>query len=142
METQDLKETFDLFDSNSDGLLSQEEFTIILRVLGIAVKINQINEQFKQYVKNDGISYEDFLLSYGELKQKLITKEEMIKAVNMLDKKKTDFIPSSELKRILSSVGDGMSQQEINDLFNLIGIDEQGVVKVGDFVDHLSNIYQ
>lgn len=142
METQDLKETFDLFDSNSDGLLSQEEFTIILRVLGIAVKINQINEQFKQYVKNDGISYEDFLLSYAELKQKLITKEEMIKAVNMLDKKKTDFIPSSELKRILSSVGDGMSQQEINDLFNLIGIDEQGVVKVGDFVDHLSNIYQ
>ena len=72
----------------------------------------------------------------------MITKEEMTQAITMLDKQKIGFIPSSELKRILSTIGDGMSQQEITDLFNLLGIDEQGVVRVEDFIEQLSGVYE
>ena len=138
----ELKETFDLFDSNSDGILTQEEYTILIRVLGVAVEISQVNKQYEIHAKNDGINYEDFLLSYSELKTKMITKEEMTQAITMLDKQKIGFIPSSELKRILSTIGDGMSQQEITDLFNLLGIDEQGVVRVEDFIEQLSGVYE
>ena len=137
----DMKESFDLFDSNSDGYINLEEFTILLRVLGIAVEISEIKTIYEKNAKPEGLTFEDFLLCHADLKPKCITKELMIAAVNMLDKQKTGFSPSSELKRILTSVGDGMSSQEISDLFSLIRIDEKGVVKVEDFINHLSSIY-
>ena len=137
-----LQETFHLFDGNNDGYLNEEEFTIAIRVLSLVVEIKKIRSQYAAYSQEQGLSFDHFKLCYDELKDYSIPKEAISEAIKVLDKRKTGFIPSTELKRILSSIGDQLNQQEILDIFTLFGIDEKGVVKVEDFIAQLESVYE
>ncbi|EKE39008.1 calmodulin, putative [Entamoeba nuttalli P19] len=139
---EDLKESFLLFDGDGDGYLTLNEFESLVRVLGVVMETSAIASTYNSNSKVRGMSYELFTSCFSQLKTKSFNKDEIKIAINVLDKDKKGFIPAIELRRILSTIGDNMEQKEITDLFTFMGIDEQGVVKVDDFVNQLMTVFK
>ncbi|EDR26030.1 calmodulin, putative [Entamoeba dispar SAW760] len=140
--SEDLKESFLLFDGDGDGYLTLNEFESLVRVLGVVMETSAIANTYNSNSKVRGMSYELFISCFPQLKTKSFNKDEIKNAINVLDKDKKGFIPAIELRRILSTIGDNMEQKEITDLFVFMGIDEQGVVKVDDFINQLMGVFK
>ncbi|BFU21388.1 calmodulin, putative [Entamoeba histolytica HM-1:IMSS-B] len=114
----------------------------LVRVLGVVMETSAIASTYNSNSKVRGMSYELFTSCFSQLKTKSFNKDEIKTAINVLDKDKKGFIPAIELRRILSTIGDNMEQKEITDLFTFMGIDEQGVVKVDDFINQLMTVFK
>lgn len=61
-ERQEIREAFDLFDTDKDGLLDYHEFKVALRALGFEVKKAQVLTILRDYdrVESGKIGFDDF----------------------------------------------------------------------------------
>ena len=71
-------------------------------------------------------------------KMKIIDKEEeLLDALNILDKDGSGKISKYELRYIIMKTNSEMTGDEIEDLIKAIGIDEDGNIEIQDFIDIL-----
>ena len=59
----EIKEAFDLFDSNKNGAIGYRELNVSMRALGFDVKKAEVLELFRQYDRNETgtIKWDDYL---------------------------------------------------------------------------------
>ncbi|ELP83417.1 calmodulin, putative [Entamoeba invadens IP1] len=141
MEEPSLQKSFDLFDCDGDGYLTLNEFTMLVRVLGVVNETSVITEQYNTISKLRGINYEMFQVCLKKLKEDSFKIEEVKSAVTIIDQKAKGLFSASELRRILTTMGDKLTDSEVTNIFSYMGIDEKGVVRMDDFVNQLESVY-
>lgn len=127
----EFKDAFSLFDEIGDGKVDKTRVPDILRSLGLN-PLKQDIEKVKENLKSgkDRISFEEFLPIYVPLAKKHAgSAEEFIEALKMFDREGNGRIRTAELRRMLTALGDKLteSQAEV-----IVGLHE---VK-GGFVDY------
>lgn len=89
-QRRDIKEAFDLFDTESTGKIDTKELKVAIRALGFEPKKEEIKKMVVEIDKGDGkVSFEDFLdLMTVKMAEKDI-KEEIMKAFKLFDDDET-----------------------------------------------------
>ena len=139
MDDRDIesKDAFLLFDKRGDSKIDSTQLGDVLRALGL----NPTEAEIKKIVNEIDphgtrrLTYEEFLPICRSQKQKKTqgTMEDFIEGLRVFDKDGNGTISSAELRHVLTSLGEKLSDEEVDSL--LTGIeDSQGQVNYEDFV--------
>lgn len=89
-QRRDIKEAFDLFDTESTGKIDTKELKVAIRALGFEPKKEEIKKMIAEIDKGDGkVSFEDFLDLMTIKMAEKDTKEEIMKAFKLFDDDET-----------------------------------------------------
>ena len=131
------RDAFGLFDKRGDGKIDSNQIGDVLR----ALNLNPTELDVKKVVAevdpsgNKRVSFEEFLPIYLSCRQKKEqgTMEDFVEGLRVFDKDGNGFINSAELRHVLTSLGEKLTDDEVDAL--LTGIeDSQGQVNYEEFV--------
>jgi len=129
------QETFNLFDNRGDGKINVSQLGDVLRALGqnpTEADVGKVSGTQKQDYR---ISFDEFLPILQSINKgkPTDTADDFIEGLRHFDKDGNGFISSAELRHLLTTLGEKLSDDEVEQL--LAGQeDSQGNVHYEDFV--------
>ncbi|RHZ56338.1 hypothetical protein Glove_402g17 [Diversispora epigaea] len=127
-------QAFKLYDNKGDDSIPSEALGDLLR----ALDQNPTQEEVNQLVKSVGskLDFKKFLEILGRPGgfSPAGTYEEFIEGFQVFDKDRTGYISAAELRYVLTSLGEKLSDAEVDELMKTIDIDESGNIKYEEFI--------
>eukprot|EP00339_Tiarina_fusa_P024257 CAMPEP_0117041144 /NCGR_PEP_ID=MMETSP0472-20121206/28763_1 /TAXON_ID=693140 ORGANISM="Tiarina fusus, Strain LIS" /NCGR_SAMPLE_ID=MMETSP0472 /ASSEMBLY_ACC=CAM_ASM_000603 /LENGTH=153 /DNA_ID=CAMNT_0004752097 /DNA_START=26 /DNA_END=484 /DNA_ORIENTATION=+ len=134
-EEAECRECFALFDRDKDNKISISELGLIMRSLGRAPTELEVKEYAKQIDKGDGTFDINGLLDVMVRSYKSLQEEEdaILNAFKVFDKENTGKIDADELRHIFVTLGDALTQEEVNESLKLASVDSQNKIDYREF---------
>ena len=135
-QRKDFQDIFDQFDKDKDGKISGKELQNAMFSMGQNPTEDEINEMMREDDLNqDGkIDFDEFMILMTKSSPETQAEEEVINAFRVFDKEGNGLIASSELKHIMMTIGDKMTEEEAEEMVNEADIDEDGMINYEEFV--------
>ena len=133
---KEYKNIFDMHDSNKDGNVNSLELANILKAINIGISDEEIKEIMTEIdlEGNGEINYEEFISILNRREKDVDTEEELLKAFKAFDKEGNGLININELKNIMLTVGNNLSESEINDMLTEADTDMDGFINYEEFI--------
>ena len=135
-QRQEIKEAFDLFDTDATGKIDAKELKVVMRALGFEPNREEIRRMITEIDRSGtgSIEYQDFLdlMTYKMSERDPI--EEMRKAFRLFIDDDSDRISIRHLKRVAKELGEGMSEDELNEMIEEADRDGDGEISEEDFI--------
>ena len=134
-EIEEIKEAFDLFDSDGSGTIDPAELKSAMQSLGFEAK-NQTIYQMISDLDKDGsgaIDFDEFLDMMTARMSDKDTKEDINKVFRLFDDDKTGYITIKNLRRVAKELGETMTDEELMEMVERADSDGDGQVSAEDF---------
>ncbi|XP_014240259.1 myosin-2 essential light chain isoform X1 [Cimex lectularius] len=132
---EEFQEAFQLFDSRGDNKIHVSQIGDALRALGQNPTESEVKKFTNQHKPDERISFEVFLPIYQTISKgrSSDSAEDFVEGLRHFDKDGNGFISSAELRHLLTTLGEKLTDEEVEQL--LAGQeDSQGNVNYEDFV--------
>ena len=128
------KETFTLFDKAGKGNISIIELGNIMNSLGLGISTSELKEILKELNVSgkDTIDFEDFLSLMVNMAPS--TDNIFEDAFKLFDKNGNGTITARELKEVMNSFGENLSDHEVDEIFYELDLDRDGKINYADFM--------
>mgnify|MGYP003319126910 CR=1 FL=1 len=133
---EECKEVFDLFDKNKDGSISTNELGEIMKALGANPTKEELQQMLNE-VDTDGsgkIEFKEFLDLFTKRMKEPDTENDLIEAFKIFDKDGNGTISVKELKNVMSTLGESLSDEECEEIIKEADIDGDGCINYHEFV--------
>merc|ERR1712078_211608 len=114
-QKQEIKEAFDLFDTDGSGCVDSKELKVAMRALGFEPKKGEI-EKLIHSVDDDGdgeMDCDDFLRMMEVKILNKDPKDDLLKAFRLFDDDGTGKISFKNLKRVATELGERLTDDEL-----------------------------
>ncbi|GFO12054.1 calmodulin [Plakobranchus ocellatus] len=132
------REIFELFDKDKNGHICKEELGHVMRALDMDPTQKELDAAVKELDKdgNGVIEYHDFKFYMQKMKRLSYDerKNEMLRAFQLIDKNNDKFIDSKELMATLTSLGEPLSEAEVNAMIKVADVNKDGKIDYEEFV--------
>ena len=121
-EVDEIKQAFDLFDTNGTGKIDPKELKAAMQSLGFDSKNPTIYQLIADLdtpdaERNGGISFDDFVDAVNDKLGDKESKEGIRRIFDLfIDDPNADTITLSSLKKISKELGENMSDEELKDM--------------------------
>lgn len=135
-QKQEIKEAFDLFDTDGSGTIDAKELKVAMRALGFEPKKEEIRKMIAD-VDKDGsgvIDFPEFLDMMTTKMAERDPREEMIKAFRLFDDDESGKISFKNLKRVAKELGENMTDEEIQEMIDEADRDGDGEISEEEFM--------
>lgn len=136
-----LKEAFDTTDLNDDSMITTDELGTALRFLGL----NPSNAEIAKYVNEVNkdprgrITFEDFTTLMADKINQIDSPENIIDAFRAFDIEQKGFVSANELRYVLTTSGEKLKDQEMNEMIKFAAVDGKGNIDYREFVKRMQN---
>ncbi|KAL6227351.1 hypothetical protein ACLB2K_001310 [Fragaria x ananassa] len=133
---QEIKEAFELFDTDGSGTIDAKELNVAMRALGFEMTEEQINQMIAD-VDKDGsgaIDFDEFAHMMTAKIGERDTKEELMKAFHVLDQDNNGKISTADIKKIAKELGETFTDREIQEMVEEADRDRDGEVSADEFI--------
>ena len=132
----DIKEAFDLFDTEGTGVIDIKELKVAIRALGFEPKKEDIKKMIADIDKEGSgkISYADFLQLMTMKMSEKDSNEEILKAFRLFDDDDTGKISFKNLKRVAKELGENLTDEELKEMIDEADLDGDGEVNQDEFL--------
>lgn len=137
---EEFKQIFTLFDRDGDGQVDCEELGTILRASNRLPSESEIAEIKAKTLNNQkSFSFADLLSILSKLPavDSSSLRSALLDAFRVFDQQGSGEIGSQELRHIMTSLGEKMSEQEAQEMIQLADPNGTGVIRYENFVDKL-----
>merc|ERR1712072_965989 len=125
---QELREAFDLFDTNGSGTIDTKELQVALRALGFDSKKEKVRKMIAD------IDFEEFVeMMTGKMGDR-DSPEEILRVFKLFDDDETGKISFRNLKRVARELGENMTDEELQEMINKADLDGDGEVNEEEFM--------
>jgi len=135
-QKQEIKEAFDLFDTEGRNEIDAKELKVAMRALGFEPKKDEVRKILQEIDKNgEGVvRYEDFfeIMSIKMMERDPI--EEMKKAFQLICEEGYDKITLKSLKKVADELGENMTKEELQEMIDEADRDQDGEIGEEDFI--------
>uniref|UniRef100_A0A8C6SF43 Centrin 4 n=1 Tax=Neogobius melanostomus TaxID=47308 RepID=A0A8C6SF43_9GOBI len=133
---QEIKEAFDLFDTDGTGVIDVKELKVAMRALGFEPKKEEIKKMIADIDKEGSgtIDFDDFLNMMTVKMSEKDSKEEILKAFRLFDDDGTGKISFKNLKRVAKELGENLKDEELQDMIDEADRDGDGEVSEEEFL--------
>ena len=131
------QDAFEMFDKDKDGTISAKELANVMETLiGQKPSMDEINSMIKEVdLNSDGkIELEEFITLMMKNNPDSQQEGEVIDAFRVFDKEGNGLIQTDELKHIMMTIGDKMTEVEADEMIHEADIDDDGVISYEEFV--------
>ena len=132
----ELKEVFEMFDRDKDGLIDAKELGNILRSMDHEPSEQELTDLISDVdSNNDGkVNFNEFLSIMIKRAKDSDIEEELIEAFRIFDKEGEGRISSSEFRHIMMTLGEKLSEDEIDEMIKEADFKSEGFINYRDFV--------
>ncbi|EDV24856.1 uncharacterized protein TRIADDRAFT_25393 [Trichoplax adhaerens] len=135
-QKQEIREAFDLFDTEGTGTIDAKELKVAMRALGFEPKKEEIKKMLSE-VDKDGsgtIDFDDFLQLMTQKMTEKDPKEEILKAFRLFDDDETGKISFKNLKRVAKELGENLTDEELQEMIDEADRDGDGEINETEFL--------
>ena len=133
---QELREAFDLFDTDGSGSIDTKELQVALRALGFDSKKEKVRKMIAD-IDLDGsgnIDFEEFVeMMTGKMGDR-DSPAEIRRVFKLFDDDETGRISFRNLKRVARELGENMTDEELQEMINKADLDGDGEVNEEEFM--------
>merc|ERR1712072_1034843 len=122
-QVEEIKEAFDLFDTDGSGSIDTNELKVAMKALGMDAKSEEIRKLIND-IDSDGdgtIDFDEFLA--------------MMTARKLFDDDKTGTVSFKNLKRVCQELGENMTDDELKEMMDWADKDGDGVLNEDEFIN-------
>merc|ERR1712193_443113 len=132
----EIKEAFDLFDTDGSGNIDQKELKVAMRALGFEPKKEEIKKMISDIDKDGSgtIDFNEFLEMMTAKMSEKDSREEILKAFRLFDDDETGFITLKNLRRVAKEIGENMTDEELQEMIDEADRDGDGQVSEDEFL--------
>ncbi|KAF5332590.1 hypothetical protein D9611_005229 [Ephemerocybe angulata] len=135
-QKQEIKEAFELFDTDKDGCVDYHELKVAMRALGFDMKKAEVLKILRDHDKtNHGLmDFEDFAKVMSE---KILARdpiEEIRRAFQLFDDDGTGKISVRNLRRVAKEIGDRLEDDELQAMIDEFDLDGDGEINEQEFL--------
>ena len=134
-QRQEIKEAFDLFDTEGAGVIDAKELRVAMRALNFDPKSQEIKNMIAE-VDHDGhgvIQFEDFLKLMAKKTSVKPARVEMKNAFRLFIDDGSTQITVRHLQRISRELGENMNEEELQDIIDEADRKGDGTINEEDF---------
>ncbi|KAJ9185522.1 hypothetical protein P3X46_005149 [Hevea brasiliensis] len=121
-----LRRIFDLFDKNGDGMITVQDLSQALALLGLDADFSELESTIRSHVRpgNDGLGFDDFVSLHQSLDQAFFSNDEQ-NVENGQDEMSQEESDLSEAFKVFDEDGDGyISAHELQVVLRKLGMPE------------------
>ncbi|ODQ62506.1 hypothetical protein WICANDRAFT_76673 [Wickerhamomyces anomalus NRRL Y-366-8] len=135
----EFKEAFALFDKDQDGRISGTELSTVMRSLGFCPSESEVTDMMNEIDVNGDhqIEFSEFLALMSRQLKTNDSEQELLEAFKVFDKNGDGVISAAELKHVLTSIGEKLTDKEVDQMINEIS-DGSGEIDIKQFAALLS----
>lgn len=125
-----------MFDKDGDGTISCKELGTVMRSLGQNPSQQELLEMINE-VDGDGngtIDFQEFVEMMAKKMKDTDSEEEIREAFKVFDKDGSGYIDSSELRQVMTTLGEKLTDEEVDEMIQEADIDGDGQVNYEEFV--------
>lgn len=135
-QKQEIKEAFDLFDTEGKNEIDIKELKVAMRALGFEPKKEEVRKIIQDIDRNgEGvIRFEDFFEVMAQKVSERDPVEEMKKAFLLLCEEGQDKITLKSLRKTAEELGETMTKEELQEMIEEADYDRDGEIGEEDFI--------
>ncbi|KAF9348614.1 hypothetical protein BGX34_002383 [Mortierella sp. NVP85] len=138
---RELKDAFNLYDRKGTGNIAASSLGDLLRAVGQNPSEAEVQDLIAQHDPNGTsvLSFGTFTTIVGRTDgyKPAATVSEMIEGFRAFDRENTGVVPASELRHVLTTMGESLSPTEIDAFMETVQVDKDGNVNYEVFVREL-----
>ena len=129
-KTLELKEAFNMFDRDKDGLVNYIDLGNVLKSQGFNLTNQELQDMILEVDDNEDnkINFDEFLILMHSRLKKADIENELNEAFSVYDKNGTNLISVREFRKIMSSLGEKVCQEEIDELIKKVDPKNRGYI--------------
>ena len=134
-EIEEIREAFNLFDTDGSGTIDPKELKAAMQSLGFEAK-NQTIYQMIGDIDKDGsgsIDFEEFLDMMTAKMSDKDSREDIKKVFMLFDDDSTGKITQKNLKRVARELGETMTDAELLEMIERADTDNDGEISLDEF---------
>ena len=134
-EIEEIREAFNLFDTDGSGSIDPRELKSAMQSLGFEAKNATIYQMIGDIDKDGSgsIDFEEFLDMMTAKMSDKDSKADIQKVFNLFDDDKSGKITLKNLKRVAKELGETMSDAELTEMIERADTDEDGEINPDEF---------
>ena len=132
---QELREAFNLFDTDGAGSIDIKELKAAMRALGFTIKKAEIRQMIQDIDKDDSgtVDFDEFVEMMTGRMTSRDSKEEIQKVFALFDEDTTGKITFRDLKKAVTELGENISDEEIMEMIEEADRSGDGTINVEEF---------
>jgi calmodulin len=133
---REFKESFEMFDRDKDGLINARELGNIMRSMGHELNEQELIDMITEVDSNEDkrIDFNEFCQIMSKRAKDTAIEEELVEAFRIFDKEGNGFISSSEFRHIMLTLGERLSDEEVDEMIKDADPKGEGEINYRDFV--------
>ncbi|XP_078315546.1 uncharacterized protein LOC111129679 [Crassostrea virginica] len=136
-QREDIKSAFTLFDKDNSGFIDAAELKTVLQTLKQNPTDKEVDDMIAELDKNGNkkIEYDEFeKFMANKFKKPDDVEEEMRASFKIFDKDGNGTIDAAELRQAMKSLGETMTDEEVDEMIKVADVDSDGKVNYQEFV--------
>merc|ERR1711918_44649 len=135
-QKQELREAFDLFDTDGSGAVDFSELHTAMKALGFEPKKEEIAKMVKEMDKDGDatVDLEEFFKMMAEKMNQKDGKEEMLKGMKIFDDDGTGKVSFKNFQRVAKELGETLSDVDLKAIIADADTDGDGEINEAEFL--------
>ena len=136
------KEVFSVFDKTGNGFIKIKYLKKVFKCLGQRPTQKEIDDMLNSF--NMGgyrkIKFEDFLKLIERKMKETKDTDTYYEVFKMFDKEETGYISASEIKYMMTNLGEKLTDREVNEMLNCADTEESDKISYEEFVKMMKSL--
>jgi len=135
-QRQEIREAFELFDTDGSGSIDAKELKVAMRSLGFEPKKDEIARMIADVDDSgDGeIDFDEFMVMMTAKMGEKDSRDDLIKAFRVFDSDETGGISFKNLSRVAKELGENMTDEELEEMIREVDRTGEGQITEDDFM--------
>ncbi|KAB5594503.1 Cell division control protein 31 [Ceratobasidium theobromae] len=134
-QKQEIKEAFELFDTDKDGAIDYHELKVAMRALGFELKKAEVLKILRDHDKtgHNLMEFDDFAKIMSERILARDPMDEIRRAFQLFDDDGTHKISIRNLRRVAKELGEQLDDDELQAMIDEFDLDQDGEINEQEF---------
>lgn len=130
------KEAFTLVDRDGDGIILSSEIGVVFRMLGQNPTQAELADMVTE-VDNETIEFPEICTLLARKVKDVDAEEEFKEAFRVFDKDGNGFTSAAELRHIMTTLGEKMTDAELDEMLDMAEVDGDGQINYEEYVKQM-----
>ncbi|KAI8037191.1 uncharacterized protein LOC128255695 [Drosophila gunungcola] len=135
-QIEEVREAFNLYDTEKTGWVSVKQLGGVMRALGEMLTEAEIYQLANECSSDFGgqVQFKDFLYVMSKRLEEENSLVSLKTAFKIFDRNEVNHFTTAEIRTIMTNLGEKMSDEDLNEMFQDIDLDKDGKISFSEFV--------